>query len=96
MRGRNVLQRRTKLPLRKLTRILRAHSTDSSLRWERRRAAEGYNRYKRCRLPSSVCVCVGEGSLRKQSEELECSVSQRSCRNPRSRGKPNRANRELR
>ena len=58
MRGRNVLQRRTKLPLRKLTRILRAHSTDSSLRWERRRAAAGYNRYKRCRLPSSVCVCL--------------------------------------
>ena len=80
MRGRNVLQCRGTLPLRKLTCILRAHSFDSSLRWERRRAAAGYNRYKRSRLPSSVCVCLGEGSLRKESEELECSVSQRSCR----------------
>lgn len=59
MRGRNVLQRRTKLPLRKLTRILRAHSIDYSLRWGRRRAAAGYSRYTRCRLPSSVCVCLG-------------------------------------
>ena len=80
MRGRNVLQCRGTLPLRKLTCILRAHSFDSSLRWERRRAAAGYNRYKRSRLPSSVCVCLWEGSLRKESEELECSVSQRSCR----------------
>lgn len=44
----------------------------------------------------ALCVCVWEGGLRKASEELECSVSQRSCRNPCSRGNPNRANGELR
>lgn len=79
MRGRNVLQPRGKLPLRKLTCMLLAHSIDSSLRWERRRAAAGYNRYKRSRL-LTLCVCVLGREVWEESEELECSVSQRSCR----------------